>query len=162
MHNRIVAPHVSMVFIPPASVGVAVGAARMRACATAFLYGNGTRFSRRLTAYPYLRAVARRGRRLARPVNGLGPDRHRDLGGVIFIHLRDRDGVTQIAIHADADEATHKRAEQVRPEYVIAVEGPVAPRNADTVNPNLATGEVELVAERIWILNESRTPPFPM
>src|ERR1019366_3960510 len=49
--------------------------------------------------------------------------RHRDLGGVIFIPLRDRDGVTQIAIHADADEAAHRRAEQVRPEYVIAVEG---------------------------------------
>ena len=88
--------------------------------------------------------------------------RHRDLGGVIFIHLRDRDGVTQIAVHADADEATHRRAEQVRPEYVIAVEGLVALRSADTVNASLETGEVELVAEKIWILNESRTPPFPM
>jgi len=88
--------------------------------------------------------------------------RHRDLGGVIFIHLRDRDGVTQIAIHAEADEATHRRAEQVRPEYVIAVEGRVSRRGADTINPNLETGEVEIVAEKIWILNESRTPPFPM
>jgi aspartyl-tRNA synthetase len=88
--------------------------------------------------------------------------RHRDLGGVIFIHLRDREGVTQIAIRADADEAAHRRAEQVRPEYVIAVEGTVALRSSDTVNPNLATGDVELFAERIWILNESRTPPFPM
>ena len=88
--------------------------------------------------------------------------RHRDLGGVIFIHLRDRDGVTQIAIRADADEAAHRRAEQVRPEYVIAVEGTVALRSAETVNPNLDTGEVELFAEKIWILNESRTPPFPM
>ncbi len=61
-----------------------------------------------------------------------------------------------------SDEATHRRAEQVRPEYVIAVEGVVALRSADTVNPNLATGEVEVLAERIWILNESRTPPFPM
>src|SRR5579862_480867 len=88
--------------------------------------------------------------------------RHRDLGGVIFIPLRDRDGVTQIAIHADADEATHRRAEQVRPEYEIAVEGRVALRSTDTVNANLETGEVEVLAERIWILNESRTPPFPM
>ena len=88
--------------------------------------------------------------------------RHRDLGGVIFIHLRDREGVTQIAIRADADEAAHHRAEQVRPEYVIAVEGTVALRTADTINPNLATGEIELCAEKIWILNESRTPPFPM
>ncbi|HXM45252.1 MAG TPA: aspartate--tRNA ligase [Bryobacteraceae bacterium] len=88
--------------------------------------------------------------------------RHRDLGGVIFIHLRDRDGVTQIAIRADADEAAHRRAEQVRPEYVIAVEGTVALRSAETVNLALETGEVELFAEKIWILNESRTPPFPM
>src|SRR5580700_10932642 len=88
--------------------------------------------------------------------------RHRDLGGVIFIHLRDRDGVTQIAVRADADEAAHRRAEQVRPEYVVAVEGTVALRSADTVNPNLETGEVEVFAEKIWILNESRTPPFPM
>src|ERR1019366_168821 len=65
---------------------------------------------------------------------------------------RDRDGVTQIAIRADADEAAHRRAEQVRPEYVIAVEGAVALRSADTVNPNLETGEVELFAERICIL----------
>jgi len=88
--------------------------------------------------------------------------RHRDLGGVIFIHLRDRDGVTQIAIRADAGEAAHRRAEQVRPEYVIAVEGTVALRTPDTINPNLATGEVEISAEKIWILNDSRTPPFPM
>src|SRR6202044_1249145 len=63
--------------------------------------------------------------------------RHRDLGGVIFIHLRDRDGVTQIAVRADADETAHGRAGQVRPEYVIAVEGRVALRSPDTVNPNL-------------------------
>jgi len=88
--------------------------------------------------------------------------RHRDLGGVIFIHLRDRYGVTQIVFHAEVGEAVYRKAEQVRPEYVIAVEGLVALRGADTVNPSLATGEVELVAERIWILNESRTPPFPM
>jgi aspartyl-tRNA synthetase len=88
--------------------------------------------------------------------------RHRDLGGVIFIHLRDRDGVTQIVIHADVDEAVHRKAEQVRPEYVIAVEGRIEPRSADTVNPSLNTGEVELFAENIWVLNEARTPPFPM
>jgi aspartyl-tRNA synthetase len=88
--------------------------------------------------------------------------RHRDLGGVIFIHLRDRDGVTQIAVHADADEAVHRRAEQVRPEYVIAVEGTVTLRSNDTINHDLKTGEVEVVPEKIWILNESRTPPFPM
>jgi aspartyl-tRNA synthetase len=88
--------------------------------------------------------------------------RRRDLGGVIFIHLRDREGVTQVVFHQDVDAATHAKAEMVRSEYVIAVEGTVAKRTPETVNPNLATGEVELVAEKIWILNESRTPPFPM
>jgi aspartyl-tRNA synthetase len=88
--------------------------------------------------------------------------RRRDLGGVIFIHLRDRDGVTQIVFHTDADAEVHAKAELLRSEYVIAVEGKVEQRSADTINPNLATGEVELVAEKLWILNESRTPPFPM
>ncbi|HXN49920.1 MAG TPA: aspartate--tRNA ligase [Bryobacteraceae bacterium] len=88
--------------------------------------------------------------------------RRRDLGGVIFIHLRDRDGVTQIVFHEDADPAAHQKAELLRSEYVIAVEGVVKPRTADTVNASIATGEVELVAEKLWILNESKTPPFPM
>src|SRR5579883_1925808 len=88
--------------------------------------------------------------------------RRRDLGGVIFIHLRDRDGVTQIVFHADADETVHKKAEMLGSEYVVAVEGTVAKRTPDTVNPNLGTGEVEVVAEKLWLLNESRTPPFPM
>src|SRR5713226_4451877 len=88
--------------------------------------------------------------------------RRRDLGGVIFIHLRDRDGVSQIVFHTDADPEIHAKAELLRSEYVVAVEGKVAPRTPGTVNPTLATGEVEIVAEKLWILNESRTPPFPM
>ncbi|SPF46392.1 putative Aspartate--tRNA ligase [Candidatus Sulfopaludibacter sp. SbA4] len=88
--------------------------------------------------------------------------RRRDHGGVVFIDLRDRDGITQVVVHEDADPAVHGRAEQVRPEYVIAVEGKVAPRGPVAVNPNLATGEIEVVASKVWILNESRTPPFPM
>ena len=88
--------------------------------------------------------------------------RRRDLGGVIFIHLRDRDGVSQIVFHTGLDEEVHAKAELLRSEYVVAVEGKVELRTPDTVNPNLSTGEVELVAEKIWILNESRTPPFPM
>jgi aspartyl-tRNA synthetase len=88
--------------------------------------------------------------------------RRRDHGGVIFVDLRDRDGITQVVFHLDVDPAVHDRAEQVRAEYVIAVEGKVSPRGPAAVNPNLATGEIELVASRIWILNESRTPPFPM
>jgi aspartyl-tRNA synthetase len=88
--------------------------------------------------------------------------RRRDHGGVIFVDLRDRDGLTQVVFHEDVDPAVHNRAEEVRPEYVVAVEGKVAPRGQSAVNPNLATGAVEVVASKIWILNESRTPPFPM
>jgi aspartyl-tRNA synthetase len=88
--------------------------------------------------------------------------RRRDHGGVIFVDLRDREGITQVVFHEDVDPAIHRRAEEVRPEYVVAVEGQVAPRGPAAVNPNLATGAIEVVASRIWILNESRTPPFPM
>jgi len=88
--------------------------------------------------------------------------RRRDHGGVIFVDLRDREGITQVVFHEDVGPAVHKRAEEVRPEYVIAVEGRVTPRGAGAVNPHLATGEIEVVAAKIWILNESRTPPFPM
>src|SRR3984957_14577042 len=88
--------------------------------------------------------------------------RRRDLGGVFFIHLRDRDGVTQIVFHADAGAELHTKAEMLGSEYVIGVEGTVAKRTAETINASLDTGEVELVATKLWILNESRTPPFPM
>jgi len=85
----------------------------------------------------------------------------RDHGRVIFVDLRDREGITQVVFHEDLTPEVHDRAELVRPEYVIAVEGKVTPRSAK-VNPNLATGEIEVVAQRILILNESRTPPFPV
>ena len=88
--------------------------------------------------------------------------RRRDLGGVIFIHLRDREGVTQCVFHVDALPEVHAKAGLLRPEYVVAVEGLVERRSAETVNPNIPTGEVEVVASKVWILNESRTPPFPM
>jgi aspartyl-tRNA synthetase len=88
--------------------------------------------------------------------------RRRDLGGVIFIHLRDREGVTQLVFHADTEAAVHAKAETLRSEYVIAVEGRVELRTADNINPDISTGEIEVVAEKLWVLNESRTPPFPM
>lgn len=92
--------------------------------------------------------------------------RRRDLGGVIFIHLRDREGVTQLVFFGSGVDgetsSAHTRAEELRSEYVVAVEGTVALRTPDTVNPNLPTGEIEIMVERVWILNESRTPPFPM
>jgi len=88
--------------------------------------------------------------------------RRRDHGAVIFIDLRDRSGHTQAIFHEDIDPAVHRRAEEVRAEYVIAVEGTVEKRSPETVNPNMPTGEIEVVASKIWLLNESRTPPFPM
>ncbi len=88
--------------------------------------------------------------------------RRRDHGGVLFVNLRDREGVTQIVFKADGDPEVHAKADQLSAEYVIAVEGPVELRTKETINPTLATGEVEVVAEKLWILNVSRTPPFPM
>jgi len=88
--------------------------------------------------------------------------RRRDLGGVIFIHLRDREGVTQVVFRADRNKEVHAKAEHLRPEYVIAVEGMLDRRSPETINPSIPTGEVEVLADKLWILNESRTPPFPM
>ncbi len=88
--------------------------------------------------------------------------RRRDHGGVIFVDLRDREGITQVVFHEDVDPAVHRHAEEVRPEYVIAVAGKVAPRGPSAINPKMPTGEIEVVANHVWILNDSRTPPFPM
>jgi aspartyl-tRNA synthetase len=88
--------------------------------------------------------------------------RRRDLGGVLFMHLRDREGITQLVFRQDSAPQVLARAGEVRSEYVIGVEGTVIKRSADTINPNLDTGEVEVAVSKIWILNESRTPPFPM
>ncbi len=88
--------------------------------------------------------------------------RRRDLGGVLFIHLRDREGVTQLVFRADGDPAVHAKAEMLASEYVIAVEGLVEKRTDETINPAITTGEVEVAVDKIWILNESKTPPFPM
>ena len=88
--------------------------------------------------------------------------KRRDLGGVIFIDLRDRDGITQVVFRADLEPAIHEKAELLRPEFVMGVEGHLALRTAETVNTSIASGEIEVVADKLWILNESRTPPFPM
>jgi aspartyl-tRNA synthetase len=88
--------------------------------------------------------------------------RRRDLGGVLFLHLRDREGVTQIVFRADGDPAVHAKADLLGSEYVIAVEGVVDLRSKDTINPAIPTGEVEIVCEKLHILNTSKTPPFPM
>ena len=88
--------------------------------------------------------------------------RRRDLGGVIFIHLRDRYGVTQLVFDESKDPQAHQRAQELSSEFVIAVRGTVSLRSPETINSNIDTGEVEVAADKIWILNESRTPPFPI
>ncbi len=88
--------------------------------------------------------------------------RRRDLGALVFIHLRDRDGITQLVFDISKNPEAHARAQELSSEYVVAVEGTVTDRVLETVNANIATGEVELAVSRIWILNESRTPPFPL
>ena len=87
-------------------------------------------------------------------------NRRRDLGNLIFIDLRDRTGVTQVVLNREVDAAAHDKANALRNEYVVAVIGMVKGRDADTVNKNIPTGEVELVASEIRILNESKLPPF--
>jgi aspartyl-tRNA synthetase len=87
-------------------------------------------------------------------------NKRRDHGSLLFIDLRDRTGITQIVFNADRNAAIHDKAGTLRNEYVIAVIGTVKLRDANTVNPNMPTGEVELVADDLRILNESKLPPF--
>jgi len=87
--------------------------------------------------------------------------RRRDHGGVIFIDLRDRSGLLQLVFNPDAAES-FMLAERVRSEYVLRVSGTVSHRPEGTVNPDLPTGKVEVIATRIELLNESETPPFPL
>jgi len=87
-------------------------------------------------------------------------NRRRDLGNIIFLDLRDRTGVTQVVLNRELNAAAHDKAELLRNEYVIAAIGKVKLRDSDTVNKNIPTGEVELVADEIRILNESKLPPF--
>jgi aspartyl-tRNA synthetase len=87
-------------------------------------------------------------------------NRRRDLGNLIFVDLRDRSGVTQVVFNKERDAAIHEKASGLRNEYVIAVTGRVKQRDPNTVNKNIPTGEVELVAEQIRLLNESKQPPF--
>jgi len=86
-------------------------------------------------------------------------NRRRDLGSIIFIDLRDRTGVTQVVFNRET-AAAHDKSEQLRNEFVIAVIGTVKLRDKDTVNKNIATGEVELIAEELRILNDSKQLPF--
>ena len=85
--------------------------------------------------------------------------RRRDHGGVIFVDLRDREGLLQVVFDPDTPDI-FAEAERIRGEYVLAVKGLVRPRPEGTVNPNMATGQVEVLAQELTTLNDSETPPF--
>ena len=87
-------------------------------------------------------------------------NRRRDHGSLIFIDVRDRDGVTQVVFNPENAPAAAETAQRLRSEWVVRVEGEILPRPPGTANPNIPTGEVELIAENVEVLNESLTPPF--
>ena len=86
--------------------------------------------------------------------------RRRDHGGLIFIDLRDREGIVQVVFNPDNAQDIHATAESLRNEWVVQVTGTVTARPEGTENPNMATGEIEVTAEQVRVLNESKTPPF--
>jgi len=86
--------------------------------------------------------------------------RRRDHGGVIFVDLRDREGITQVVFNPEVDQAVHAKAHEIRNEYVLAVRGNVDPRPAGMVNSNLKTGEIEVMVTELKILNTAVTPAF--
>jgi len=88
--------------------------------------------------------------------------RRRDHGGLIFVDLRDRYGITQVVFNPDVDRDSHEKAALLRSEYVIAIKGNVSKRPEGTKNPNLATGEIEVLVKGLKVLNEAKTPPFPI
>jgi aspartyl-tRNA synthetase len=84
--------------------------------------------------------------------------RRRDLGNLLFLDLRDRSGIVQVVFNKETQPEPHAKAEHVRSEYVVAVEGKIVKRQKP--NPELATGEIELIAAKLHILNNAKTPPF--
>jgi aspartyl-tRNA synthetase len=84
--------------------------------------------------------------------------KRRDLGNLLFLDVRDRTGIVQVVFNKESQPAAHGKAEQARSEFVVAVEGKVVKR--EKANPELATGEVELIATKLHILNNAKTPPF--
>ncbi len=87
-------------------------------------------------------------------------NRRRDHGNLIFLDVRDRTGITQVVLDKEVSAEAHAKAEAARSEYVVAVKGTVRRRGAGLENPNMATGEIEVVARELLLLNEAKTPPF--
>jgi aspartyl-tRNA synthetase len=87
-------------------------------------------------------------------------DRRRDHGGLIFIDLRDREGLVQVVFNPEVSAPCHKIASEMRSEYVVRVSGKVSPRPKGTENTKLPTGEIEIIANSVAILNPAKTPPF--
>ena len=87
-------------------------------------------------------------------------NRRRDHGNLIFLDVRDRTGIAQVVLDKEKSGGAHAKAEAARPEYVVAVKGRVRRREAGLENPNMPTGEIEVVASELLLLNESKTPPF--
>ena len=88
--------------------------------------------------------------------------RRRDLGGLIFVELRDRQGIVQVVFNPEVSPGVHEKAQSLRNEYVVGVQGTVALRPEGTANPKLNTGEIEVIAKLLMILNVSKNPPFPI
>ncbi len=88
--------------------------------------------------------------------------RRRDHGGLIFIDLRDRSGLLQLVFHPDSAPAAHAAAHELRSEAVLSVSGEIVLRGPATINPLLATGEIELTVRELDVLATSPTPPFPL
>jgi aspartyl-tRNA synthetase len=88
--------------------------------------------------------------------------RRRDHGGVIFVDLRDHQGVVQVVFRPEESVESHERAGEIRSEYVILARGAVQRRTPDTINPKMATGEIEVVAQEVRLLNRATPPPFPL
>lgn len=86
--------------------------------------------------------------------------KRRDLGGVIFVDLRDRSGLVQVVFNPEINTEAHAIGDKVRTEYVISVKGKVVERDPETVNPNMLTGEIEVQVSEIEIINQAKTPPF--
>lgn len=86
--------------------------------------------------------------------------RRRDHGGVIFIDLRDREGITQVVFNPEINPEIHKKAHTIRSEFVLGIRGKVEPRPDGMINPKLTTGHIEVLVDELKILNEAKTPPF--